>query len=97
MLWLSKNLLPLLYKNFSKIFENHGRTEILTHDEITCFLILYTRRTHRVAYSRHVSALRKYGDLVFHSLLQPVTGVQIVGKAQKDVSGKKQQQRGRGI
>ena len=40
MLCLSKNLIPLLYINFSKIFENHGRTEILTPDEITGFLIL---------------------------------------------------------
>ena len=28
MLCLSKNLIPLLYINFSKSFENHGRTEI---------------------------------------------------------------------
>ena len=70
MLCLSKNLIPLLYINFSKIFENHGKTEILTQDEITCFHILWTRRKHWVAYIRHVSALRKYGDLVFHSLLQ---------------------------
>ena len=40
MLCLSKNLIPLLYINFSKIFENHGKTEILTQDEITCFHIL---------------------------------------------------------
>ena len=38
MLCLSKNLIPLLYINFSKIFENHERTEILTQDKITCFL-----------------------------------------------------------
>ena len=40
MLCLSKNLIPLLYINFSKIFESHGKTEILTQDEITCFHIL---------------------------------------------------------
>ena len=29
MLRLSKNLIAHLYINFSKIFENHGRTEIV--------------------------------------------------------------------
>ena len=43
MLCLSKNLIPLLYINFSKIFENHGRTEILTQDEITCFHINFCK------------------------------------------------------
>ena len=39
---------------------------LLTQDEITCFRILETRRKREVAYIRHVSALRKHGDLVFH-------------------------------
>ena len=65
MLYLSKNVIPLLYINFSKIFENHRRTEILTQDKITCFRILKTRKKHRVAYMRHFSALCKHGDLVF--------------------------------
>ena len=50
--------------NFSKIFENHGRTEILN--------------------------ISPCGNMVSRSSFpQPVTGVQIVGKAQKDVSEKK--------
>ena len=64
MLCLSKNVMPLLYMNFSKIFENHRRTEILTQDKITCFRIFKTRKKHRVAYMRHFSVLWKHGDLV---------------------------------
>ena len=40
MLCISKNLIPPLHINSSKIFEKHGRTKILTKDEITCFHIL---------------------------------------------------------
>ena len=39
---------------------------LFTQDEITCFRILQTRRKREVAFIRHVSALRKNGDLVFH-------------------------------
>ena len=46
------NLMPLLPKQ--------------PQDEITCFRILETRRKREVAYIRHVSALRKHGDVVFH-------------------------------
>ena len=47
--------------DLSLTFENQP-----SQDEITCFRILETRRKREVAYIRHVSALRKHGDLVFH-------------------------------
>ena len=42
------------------------KISVITQDEITCFRILQTRRKREVAEIRHVSALRKHGDLVFH-------------------------------
>ena len=49
-----------------KMNDREASKQHLTQDEITCFRILETRRKREVAYIRHVSALRKHGDLVFH-------------------------------